>query len=64
MFLAARGGAGGRGNHYFISDQLQAPHVAEVGADGENRKYVLEVKTMAHIGLVSYLINPIRFFNR
>lgn len=52
MFVAARGGAGGRGNHFFISDTLQAPKIAEYGAEGEELQYVLEVRSMAHIGLV------------
>lgn len=53
MFVAARGGAGGHGNHFFATATLQAPQVAELGGEGENRRYLLEVKTMAHIGLVS-----------
>jgi hypothetical protein len=52
MFVAARGGAGGRGNHFFISDTVQAPKIAEYGAEGEELQYVLEVRSMAHIGLV------------
>jgi GTPase involved in cell partitioning and DNA repair len=52
MFVAARGGAGGHGNHFFISDTLQAPKIAEYGAEGEELQYVLEVRSMAHIGLV------------
>lgn len=52
MFVAARGGAGGRGNHFFVSDTLQAPSVAEFGAEGERCKYILELRSMAHIGLV------------
>lgn len=54
-FLAARGGAGGRGNHFFSSDTMQIPEVAELGAEGETFKYILEVKSMAHIGLVIIL---------
>jgi hypothetical protein len=52
MFVAARGGAGGHGNHFFISDTVQAPKIAECGAEGEELQYVLEVRSMAHIGLV------------
>lgn len=52
MFVAARGGAGGHGNHFFISDTVQAPKIAEYGAEGEELQYMLEVRTMAHIGLV------------
>nr|CAD7573401.1 unnamed protein product [Timema californicum] len=52
MFVAARGGAGGHGNHFFVSDTAQSPQVAEFGAQGEDLQYVLEVRSMAHIGLV------------
>jgi GTPase involved in cell partitioning and DNA repair len=52
MFVAARGGAGGHGNHFFISDTVQAPKIAECGAQGEDLQYMLEVRSMAHIGLV------------
>lgn len=52
MFIAARGGAGGHGNVFFKSSTNTAPKVAEIGADGENLQYVLEVRSMAHVGLV------------
>lgn len=52
MFVAARGGAGGRGNKFFLTDTEQAPDVAELGAQGETCYYTLEVRSMAHIGLV------------
>nr|CAD7200404.1 unnamed protein product [Timema douglasi] len=52
MFVAARGGAGGHGNHFFVSDTAQSPQVAEFGAQGEDLQYVLEVRSMAHIGLI------------
>lgn len=57
MFVAARGGAGGKGNHFFITDTEQAPKICEYGAEGENIKYTIELKTMAHIGLVRIEIN-------
>ena len=53
MFVAARGGAGGRGNNYFTSDVNQAPEIAEYGAEGEELGYVVEMRTIAHVGLVS-----------
>uniref|UniRef100_A0A8D8MLN3 Mitochondrial ribosome-associated GTPase 2 n=3 Tax=Culex pipiens TaxID=7175 RepID=A0A8D8MLN3_CULPI len=52
MFVAARGGAGGKGNHFFISDLEQAPQVAEFGAQGEDKSYVLELRSMAHVGFI------------
>ncbi|XP_018398049.1 PREDICTED: mitochondrial ribosome-associated GTPase 2 [Cyphomyrmex costatus] len=52
MFIAARGGAGGHGNAFFKSDTQQTPEICEYGAIGENLQYVLEVRSMAHIGLI------------
>lgn len=52
MFVAARGGAGGKGNHFFITDTEQAPKICEYGAMGEDLEYFIEVRSMAHVGLV------------
>ncbi|XP_058452620.1 mitochondrial ribosome-associated GTPase 2 [Malaya genurostris] len=52
MFVAARGGAGGKGNHFFTSDMEQAPQVAEHGGQGEDISYILELKSMAHVGFI------------
>ena len=52
MYIAARGGAGGHGNAFFKSDVNQSPKVSEYGGIGESKQYVLEVRSMAHIGLV------------
>lgn len=53
MFVAARGGAGGKGNHFFANDSEQAPKICEYGAEGENLEYTIELRSMAHIGLVN-----------
>uniref|UniRef100_A0A1B6MIG7 OBG-type G domain-containing protein n=1 Tax=Graphocephala atropunctata TaxID=36148 RepID=A0A1B6MIG7_9HEMI len=52
MFVAARGGAGGHGNSFFCSDTVQRPDVAEYGALGEELSYVVEIRSMAHFGLL------------
>ncbi|XP_012144265.1 mitochondrial ribosome-associated GTPase 2 isoform X1 [Megachile rotundata] len=52
MFIAARGGAGGHGNAYFKSDVQQSPRISEYGAEGEEMQYVLEISSMAHVGLI------------
>ncbi|CAN7950264.1 unnamed protein product, partial [Ixodes pacificus] len=52
-FLAARGGAGGRGNHHFLSNANRHPRVCQQGALGEHLVYNLEMKHMAHAGLVT-----------
>lgn len=53
MFVAARGGAGGKGNHFFTTSEQQAPNVCEYGAYGEELSYIVELRSMAHLGLVS-----------
>lgn len=60
MFIAARGGAGGHGNTFFKSNTNKTPEICEYGATGENLQYVLEIRSMAHIGLVS--ISRVFFF--
>ncbi|RZC32834.1 mitochondrial ribosome-associated GTPase 2, partial [Asbolus verrucosus] len=52
MFVAARGGAGGKGNHFFITDTQQSPEICEYGAEGEDLEYTLEIRSMAHVGLI------------
>lgn len=52
MFVAARGGAGGKGNHFFMSNSNTAPEICEYGAQGEDFAYHLELRSMAHIGFI------------
>nr|SVE74337.1 EOG090X0ACU [Daphnia barbata] len=52
IFIAARGGAGGKGNQYFTTDVNQAPEIAEYGATGEEFTYTVEIRTIAHVGLI------------
>ncbi|GAU94913.1 hypothetical protein RvY_06612 [Ramazzottius varieornatus] len=53
-FIAARGGAGGRGNAFFLSNENRAPMVKENGGMGEAKTYVVEMRTIAHVGLVGF----------
>lgn len=54
MFIAARGGAGGKGNRFFVTNTEQAPQICEYGSEGEDFAYAVEVKSMAHIGLIGF----------
>ncbi|KAK8732002.1 hypothetical protein OTU49_007130 [Cherax quadricarinatus] len=53
LFIAARGGAGGKGNAFFATDVDQAPLIAEFGGKGEVIEYEVELRTMADVGLSS-----------
>lgn len=52
MFIAARGGAGGRGNKFFCTNEEHAPEICEYGAIGEDLAYHLEIRSMAHVGFI------------
>ncbi|MDO8582928.1 MAG: GTPase ObgE [bacterium] len=50
--LLAKGGKGGRGNTEFKSATNQAPHYAEKGTMGEEKKLLLELRIIADVGLI------------
>ena len=53
-FIAAMGGAGGKGNNHFRTSVRQAPEIAECGAEGEKFSYTLELRTMGDVGLIGF----------
>jgi GTP-binding protein len=50
----ARGGRGGRGNAALANTRRRAPGFAELGEPGENLDVVLELKSVADVGLVGF----------
>ena len=50
--IVARGGKGGRGNAHFKSSTNRAPREMTRGEDGEQRVLVLELKSIADVGLI------------
>ncbi|PXX60174.1 GTP-binding protein [Nocardia tenerifensis] len=53
-FIAARGGRGGLGNAALASKARKAPGFALLGEDGEEADIVLELKSVADVGLVGF----------
>lgn len=52
--VVAKGGRGGRGNARFKSSRNVAPRYAEPGKEGEEFDAVVELRTLADVGLVGY----------
>ncbi|KAB5546041.1 hypothetical protein PHYPO_G00067540 [Pangasianodon hypophthalmus] len=53
-YVAVHGGGGGKGNRFFLSNENRAPMTATAGEKGEERVLQLELRTMAHAGLVGF----------
>lgn len=52
--VLCQGGRGGLGNMNFATARRQVPRFAQPGEPGEEGRYLLELQTMADIGLVGY----------
>ena len=52
VYLAAKGGRGGRGNACFATSRNRCPRVAENGLPGIEKVLTLELKLLADVGLV------------
>lgn len=50
----AKGGRGGRGNAHLVSKQRRAPGFAELGEPGVDHEVVMELKSVADVGLIGY----------
>jgi len=53
-FVLLNGGFGGKGNQHFASSRRQAPRFSQTGQMTEERAIVLELKTIADVGLVGF----------
>ncbi|MGP4111674.1 GTPase ObgE [Streptomyces sp. 4N509B] len=53
-FVAGQGGRGGLGNAALASARRKAPGFALLGEPGESRDLVLELKSVADVGLIGY----------
>jgi len=54
VFVALKGGTGGHGNAYFKSSLNQAPNYSQTGEITKEKQIILELKTIADVGLVGY----------
>lgn len=52
--VIAAGGKGGRGNRHFATSRRQSPSFAEHGVKTQEHEVVLELKTIADVGLVGF----------
>ncbi|CAL8325219.1 unnamed protein product [Merluccius merluccius] len=53
-YLAVFGGTGGKGNRFFLSNENRAPMTTAPAIPGQERSLQLELRTMAHAGLVGF----------
>lgn len=52
--IIAKGGKKGRGNFHFKSSKNTAPQYSELGAPGEEKDILVELKLLADVGLVGF----------
>ncbi|XP_045152870.1 mitochondrial ribosome-associated GTPase 2 [Echinops telfairi] len=53
-YMAALGGAGGKGNRFFLANDNRAPVTCTPGQPGQQRVLFLELKTVAHAGMIGF----------
>lgn len=49
-----KGGRGGKGNTFFKTSVNQAPNKAQPGEEGEGQDVVIEIKTIADVGIIGF----------
>ncbi|MBI1840980.1 MAG: GTPase ObgE [Verrucomicrobia bacterium] len=54
QFVLAKSGRGGLGNRNFATSRRQAPRFAQPGEPGEEGEFLLELRTIAEVGIVGY----------
>lgn len=54
LFTALKGGIGGRGNSYFATSTRRAPRFSQSGEKCNEKEVMLELKTIADVGLVGF----------
>jgi len=51
-FVIAKGGSGGWGNQHFATSIKQTPRWSKMGLEGENKRIIVELKTIADVGII------------
>ncbi|MBQ9633371.1 MAG: GTPase ObgE [Lachnospiraceae bacterium] len=52
--VVLRGGRGGLGNQHFATSRMQAPRYAQPGGEAVEVEVILELKTLADVGLIGF----------
>ncbi|MBQ7603201.1 MAG: GTPase ObgE [Clostridia bacterium] len=54
QYVLLTGGSGGKGNQHFVSSRRQAPKFSQLGQKTVEHEIVLELKTIADVGLIGF----------